>query len=354
MVTIAIIGVLVSISILSLSAVRLKTRDLKRVLDIKQVQSALELYFSYNGVYPAEVTPGGAISDGNITYLSKVPSNPLPKTNSDCLSNQNYVYTQVNSGTSYTISFCLEGQTTALNSGNNIATPLGTTGGSSGSGSSQFSTCGDDLAYSGGTYHTVQIGTQCWFRNNLDVGTRVNGVLDQADANAGTIQKYCYDDDPANCTTDGGLYQWHTAMAFAATCDNHTATSPCVVSSTHQGICPTGWHIPSDAEWTTLTRFVSGDANCDPDHGCPPASTKLKSVTPAWDGTDDYGFSALPAGYRGNNGQFTHDVNRSNFWTSLIDDSDESYRRYLNNGDAKVNRDDDRKIFGFSVRCVKD
>ena len=79
---------------------------------------------------------------------------------------------------------------------------------------------------------------------NLNVGTRINGSGSQT--NNSTIEKYCYDDNEANCTTYGGLYQWDESMQYS--------TMPGV-----QGICPTGWHLPTDAEWTTLTTYLGGE-----------------------------------------------------------------------------------------------
>jgi uncharacterized protein (TIGR02145 family) len=95
----------------------------------------------------------------------------------------------------------------------------------------------------GNTYKTVQIGDQCWMAENLNVGVMVDSVdtgsthSDVSDN--GTIEKYCYDNDPANCETDGGLYDWNEAMQY--TTEEGT-----------QGICPAGWHIPTDEEWKTL------------------------------------------------------------------------------------------------------
>src|ERR1035438_4575700 len=69
------------------------------------------------------------------------------------------------------------------------------------------------VTYAGKTYNTVHIGSQCWLKENLDVGTRINGSNDQK--NNGIIEKYCYNDDTANCTKYGGLYQWDEVMQYA-------------------------------------------------------------------------------------------------------------------------------------------
>ena len=77
---------------------------------------------------------------------------------------------------------------------------------------------------------------------NLNVGTRISGSSNQT--NNSIIEKYCYDDLEANCNTYGGLYQWDEAMQYSAT-------------EGVKGICPTGWHLPTDAEWTTLADFLA-------------------------------------------------------------------------------------------------
>src|ERR1035437_2147476 len=129
--------------------------------------------------------------------------------------------------------------------------------------------------YGGKTYNTVQIGSQCWLKENLDVGTMINSAT-AADSmrNNGIIEKYCFNDDPNNCTTYGGLYQWNEAMQYVTTPGS-------------KGICPTGWHIPTSAEDSTLITTVSNDGNA------------LKAVGQDSTSTNTSGFSALLAGYRG-------------------------------------------------------
>ena len=76
-------------------------------------------------------------------------------------------------------------------------------------------TCGDVILYGGETYPTVQIGTQCWFQKNLNIGTMINGNANQT--NNGIIEKYCYNNLAASCITYGGLYQWNEAMQYVTT-----------------------------------------------------------------------------------------------------------------------------------------
>ena len=98
------------------------------------------------------------------------------------------------------------------------------------------------------TYSSVQIGTQCWMAENLQIGTRIDGSEDQT--NNASIEKYCYDNNDSNCDTYGGLYQWDEMMEYGAT-------------SGAQGICPTGWHVPADDEWCTLENYVdAGTISC--------------------------------------------------------------------------------------------
>jgi hypothetical protein len=93
--------------------------------------------------------------------------------------------------------------------------------------------------YDGNTYNTVQIGNQCWMKENLNT-TR--------DAGGNNISRYCYSNTNANCENYGGLYTWATLMNGAASSNGNP--------SGVQGICPTGWHVPSDAEWTELTDYL--------------------------------------------------------------------------------------------------
>ena len=144
--------------------------------------------------------------------------------------------------------------------------------------------------YAGKTYNTVKIGVQCWLKENLDVGTRINMSGNQK--NNGTIEKYCYNDDPANCTANGGLYRWNEAMQY-------------VTTEGARGICPTGWHIPKNAEFTTLSTTVGGDGN----------ALKAKG----WDATstNTSGFSALLGGTCYLYGNYGHNTD---FWSSTEED----------------------------------
>lgn len=189
------------------------------------------------------------------------------------------------------------------------------------------------VLYEGITYHTVLIGTQCWLKENLNVGIMIPGSQNASDN--GVIEKYCYDNDTANCTTYGGLYQWYEAMQYT--------TTPGA-----QGICPPGWHIPTYAEFQTLSTTVGGDGNA------------LKAVgqgTGGGEGTNTSGFFALLAGTRISSGNFDYLGYYSYFWSSTESSAPPfgccAVHLYLNGNDSGINHYPNFKGHGLSVRCLK-
>jgi len=186
------------------------------------------------------------------------------------------------------------------------------------------------VIYAGKTYNTVQIGEQCWLKENLDVGTMIDGT--QNAANNGTIEKYCYDNNQANCVTYGGLYQWNEAMQYTA---NEGA----------QGICPNGWHIPTLAEFEALEAVVSSDGN---------ALKAIGQGTGSGAGTNTSGFSALLAGGRGTDGFFDILGIETYFWISKEAYAAGAFFILLIYNDSNVYLPYYNKAMGFSVRCVKD
>ena len=216
-------------------------------------------------------------------------------------------------------------------------------------GSSSF-TCGNLLIDSrdGQTYQTVQIGTQCWMAENLNIGTRIDGVEEMTDN--GLIEKYCYDNSPINCLTYGGLYQWNEMMQYMA-------------ASGLQGICPVGWRIPSDDIWKILegtvdSQYPVGDPiwNNTGWRGFD-AGINLKS-TSGWNdngnGTDLFGFTALPCGYRVYDGSFINIGNYSRFWSSTEHLNVLVRNRHLRYLNDEIYRYNNNKDYGYSVRCLKD
>jgi uncharacterized protein (TIGR02145 family) len=139
----------------------------------------------------------------------------------------------------------------------------------------------------------------------------------------------------SNCDTYGGLYQWDEMMQGSST-------------SGIQGICPTGWHVPTDAEWTMLTTYLGGENV---------AGGKMKSNAGWYNGgnsSNSSGFSAVPGGLRYYDGRFAHMGDYGYLWSSQDHDTTNAWYRVLSYADTKVSRDFDKKVLGFSVRCIKD
>lgn len=217
----------------------------------------------------------------------------------------------------------------------------------------------------GNTYKTIKIGQQVWMAENLKTthyadGTPIEEVM--GDENWDTLkvsdQAYCwYDEDSATyASTYGALYTWAAAMKG----EGSTSTNP----SGLQGICPGGWHLPSDEEWKKLEMTLGmsqeeadGAASRGTNQG-----SQLAGQANLWtDGTlksdpdfDKSGFAAIPAGLRYKHGKF--DVHGSNvYWWSATESNDtETWQRLLYDNSTKVLRYERNKQSGFSVRCVKD
>jgi uncharacterized protein (TIGR02145 family) len=170
---------------------------------------------------------------------------------------------------------------------------------------------------------------------NLDVGTRINGSQNQQ--NNSIIEKYCYSDDDQNCAVYGGLYQWDEAMQYLTTAG--------------AGICPGGWHLPTDAEWTPLITFLSNESV---------AGGRMKEVglshwkSPNFGATNISGFTGLPGDYRISDGTFMNLMNFTIFWSSTQSNATYAWNRGLEYNFANFGLNSYIKIAGFSVRCLHD
>jgi len=195
-----------------------------------------------------------------------------------------------------------------------------------------FTTSGDpcntvqNISYGSQVYNTVAIGGQCWLKENL---------------NYATGNSWCYENNPSYCDTYGRLYDWETAL----------------------GVCPSGWHLPSDEEWKILegtvdSHFGVGDPQWD-DWGNRgyDAGKNLKS-TSGWyankNGTDLFGFTALPGGWRGMTGGFSRIGKYAKFWSSTERNSSDAWYRNLYYNTVGVIRSYIDKTSGKSVRCLRD
>ena len=167
----------------------------------------------------------------------------------------------------------------------------------------------------GKKYKTAKIGNQTWIAQNLDYHGE-DGFLG-----------LCYGDEPQkkikkpeNCTKYGRLYNWNEAMKA----------------------CPKGWHLPSDKEWQTLVDFAGGTK----------AGRKLR--VKAENGSDDYGFSALPGGFGVSGVSFYNVGSSGHWWSATEDDASIAYFQYIYYDDSGEGRSPSDKSLLYSVRCVKD
>jgi len=192
------------------------------------------------------------------------------------------------------------------------------------------------------TYSTVPIGTQCWTQSNLKVSKYRNGNniptgLTNSAWSVTTSGAYAiYNNDPVNDGLYGKLY-------------NHYAVTD------SRGICPTGWHVPSDAEWTTLENHLGGSNVA----GGALKSTVMQPTLWGWNlpntgATNSSGFTALPAGLLSYMGNFGYKGNYGYWWSSSVSSGSNAWLLYLNSNDISTYRASNYRSYGLSVRCLKD
>ncbi len=203
------------------------------------------------------------------------------------------------------------------------------------------------VTYEGQVYNTIQIYSQCWLKENLNVGTIIPGSQEMTDND--TIEKYCYNNNITKCDEWGGLYQWDEMMQYSDTAGI-------------QGICPPDWHIPTDEEIKVLEGAIDsqhgiGDPEWDGwDFRGLDIGYRIKS-TSGWifngNGIDSHGYTLFPAGARFHNGSFIHSDNHAYIWSSTADEGNYAWGRliYTFNESCRSSYDRDG---GSSVRCIKD
>ena len=201
----------------------------------------------------------------------------------------------------------------------------------------------------GKVYKTVKIGDQVWMAENLNYATEKGSS--------------CYNDKAGNCTKYGRLYKWAAAMDSATTGCGYGST--CSPTLPVQGVCPTGWHLPSKAEWNILIMAVdeSGEKysmeTTRAEYSFNVAGKALKSQS-GWDdggdGTDAFGFSALPAGDWISGKKFLRIGESAVFWSSTESDNDNeiAWLMGMGNDHDYASQNDFVKFRGLSVRCIKD
>ena len=211
--------------------------------------------------------------------------------------------------------------------------------------------CGSSYTYEGHDYATVLIGGQCWFAENLRSENYTDGSVIPADlddaawsattAGAVTVYDEGGSNEGTNLATYGRLYNWYAV-------------------DDARGLCPSGWHVPTDGEFMTLEMELGmsyTDANGMGYRGTD-QGTQMKSSasdSPAWNGTNTSGFSGLAGGFRDSYGDFYNEGNYGYFWSaSASANGTDAWNRSLFGGDTEVLRYNSYLRNGFSVRCVRD
>jgi uncharacterized protein (TIGR02145 family) len=201
--------------------------------------------------------------------------------------------------------------------------------------SPSFSTCGDDLTYQGYDYATVEIGSQCWFAENLqstkynDEATIPTGLsnTEWISTTEGAVAVYA--DSESEVSYAGRLYNWYAVNTGK--------------------LCPAGWHVPENAEWTALTDALGGTTT---------AGAAMKSSatdSPSWNGSNSSGFSAVPGGLRASgNGDYVGGGGNTNFWTASTGTAaGKAYIRSMQDNGDGIYTFERNYPSGFSVRCIQ-
>jgi uncharacterized protein (TIGR02145 family) len=176
----------------------------------------------------------------------------------------------------------------------------------------------------------------------------IPGIAEQS--NNGTIEKYCYNNEPDSCTKYGGLYQWNEMMQYNS-------------QEGVEGICPPGWNLPKDEEWKILEGVVDSFYSItDPEWDLTgewrgfDAGQNLKSVT-GWsaygNGSDLFGFTSMPSGKRNPSSSFNETGNLGYWWSSSISPYGIYWNRSMSSDESKVKRSNFPNLYGYSVRCLR-
>jgi len=308
LVVIVVIGILAAITIVSYTGISQKATVVSLSSDLSNASKQLKLYQIEHGSYPTSLDgnncPLGSDPSPDMKYCLKATSgNVITYTNASYSSYQKFIMvaTNTNSATRYRI-------TNDLSSVSAILT------------------------------ETVTIGTQVWMKNNLDVGTMLTGGT--AQTNNAAVEKWCYNNDSANCTIYGGLYQWDEMMQY-------------VTTEGTQGICPSGFHIPTDTEWKTMELYLG--------------MTQIQADATGWRGTDQSaglkqggatGFEGLFGGAYYN--ATWNLINSYGFWATSSEyttDTTRAWQREIANGNSQIVRTTSGnyslKTAGLPVRCIK-
>jgi len=319
LVVIVVIGILAAITIVSYTGISGKATVASVQSDLVSAKKQLALYYVDHGVYPASIDP-----------TTKCPldnSTPTP------IADTRYCLKPSTGNSFFYSPSSLTYSTFILDSINTAS-------------STKYRVTNDSAPVSAMPTDTITIGTQTWMKYNVDEGTMVTGGTDQI--NNSVVEKYCYGNIADNCTIFGGLYQWAEAVQYQNNASNIASPNP-VFSTNVQGICPAGFHIPTDTEYKTLEMQLGMLSPSETD-ATGWRGTHLEGTQLKLGGTS--GLNVPRAGYRDTGGTFGNLSSAAYLWSSSESSATYAWIRYLTSGHAAVYRDTDDKGYGFSVRCL--
>ena len=186
-------------------------------------------------------------------------------------------------------------------------------------------------------YKTVKIGEQTWMAENMNYG-------DESKAPNLKDGNWCYDDDSKNCKTYGRLYTWAAAMNLESKYNEEKATN--FVKDNHQGVCPVGWHVPTNEEYSELYTTIGSKDD---------AGNYLKAPE-TWNrklGTDKYGFSLLSMGSRDDDGNFNYQGQNADLWSATERATIRAYNQQFGYDYANVVQSPNLRYNGYALRCLK-
>lgn len=335
LVVIAIIGILSGLIVVSMSGIVNSANDARGKENIDTIRRALVIYGTLNGMtYPVSTTQctmGGGASPCSLpsSFLELLPNIPQNPTSGY------YTYVSDSTGSNFILSGDLSNSSLSYNNKTGYATGA--------------------VDVDGNHYGAVTIGIQTWMTSNLMTthyrdGTAITRGSTVADWDGADHGYYAYPSNASNTAEEtlvniqsnklGFVYQWSAA------------TNP-------KGICPSGWHVPSDAELCTLEQSVDSSITCGSTawRGANGGLLLKEAGSTHWNsgnlGTNASGFSALAAGFRGSVGQFGYRNSSIYLWSSTASGVSAWYRQ-LYYSFATVWRDTALQAIGYSVRCLKD
>lgn len=309
----------------------------------------------FNGWYENVQEQGFQLSttadfSGSVTTQAISPENPYADCDLPCVENvYSFIFTELTPTTTYYVrAYATNEEGMVYGDTLQFATPLG---------------CGISTVqdYDGNVYNTVQIGSQCWTKENLKTTHYTNGTAIPLGSTTSTTVAYRYNpnNDAANVATYGCLYNWPAVM--------NGETPSNAIPSGVQGICPDGWHVPSDREWQEM-EFAVGMSASDTvrqqfrgnivarlcgNTGWSSSSVANAAGNISAENRNSTDFNACPAGYY-NAGSSTGFGQEAEYWTATMYNSDSSFRRDCIYTNVGINRTAFNKNRGFSVRCVHD